>query len=264
MIMSDEVKMSVGGRAVTMLYAGLSYIAFLAAFTAFIFWSVGLLLPQTVDSPALVPLARTPVLAVLVDLGLVALFGLQHSVMARPGFKDVLTRLLPAPAERATFVLFSSVFLTLVMVAWQPLPGYVWQLEGPALIVGYAVNGIGWLFLLAATFMVSHFDLFGLRQAWLNLRRQPPASPHFTTRFAYGFIRHPIMTGVLLGLWLVPVMSWGHLVLSLGMSAYVLVGTKFEERDLIRFLGDRYRVYRQQVPMFFPRPGRRVPGRERA
>ena len=251
------------GRTAIMLYAGLAYTLFLAVFTAFIFWSLDFLLPRTLDRDSLLALSGSPVSAVLVDIGLVILFGLQHSVMARPAFKTWLVKALPKPAERATYVLFSSLFLALLMIGWQPLPGHLWQLTGAAMVAGYVVNALGWGFLLAATFMVSHFDLFGLRQAWLNFRNREPASPRFTTRFAYGFIRHPIMTGVLMGLWLVPVMSWGHLLLSLGLSGYVLVGTHFEERDLVRFLGERYRVYRQQVPMFFPRLGRRLPEKKR-
>lgn len=261
--MTEQTNTSLAGRLGIMLYAAVAYTLFLAVFTAFIFWSLDFLLPRTLDQSSLVGLSQGKVSAILVDVALVILFGLQHSVMARPAFKKRLLKWVPESAERATYVLFSSLFLALLMVAWQPLHGHVWQLRGPAMVVGYGINALGWGFLLAATFMVSHFELFGLRQAWLNFRRQGSRSPHFTTRFAYGFIRHPIMTGVLMGLWLVPVMSWGHLLLSLGLSGYVLVGTHFEEKDLVRFLGERYRLYRQQVPMFFPRLGRRAPEKKR-
>lgn len=249
---------TLAGRLFILLYAGAAYVAFLAVFVGFILWSVGAVLPWTVD--AATPLAGSfPAAgAVAVNLGLIALFGLQHSGMARQGFKAWLTRTVPQPAERATFVWASNAALLLLMLLWQPLPAVLWHAEGALRAALFILNAAAWLFAIAATYMVNHFDLFGLQQAWHNFRERAQASPRFVTRFAYRFVRHPLMTGIVLGLWVVPTMSVGHLVLSIGLTSYILVGTRIEERDLLRLFGDRYRRYRERVPMLFPRPGRSV------
>lgn len=246
------------GRVAILAYAAAAYLAFLAVFVAFILWSVGVLLPRTVDSTPLLFTAPGPFSAVATDLALVTLFGLQHSGMARCAFKARLTRVLPQPAERATFVWVSNAMLALLVLAWQPLPTLVWQADGAVRTVLLGLNAGAWLLAIAATWMLNHFDLFGLEQAWKHFRGRAQSSPHFATRFAYRFVRHPLMTGIVLGLWIVPTMSAGHLVLSVGLSAYILVGTRIEERDLIRLFGERYRRYRRQVPMMFPRPGASV------
>lgn len=253
------------GRLVIMIYAGTAYLAFLASFTYFIAWSLDLFVPQSIDDPAAWLRVATPNAAVAFDLGLILLFGLQHSIMARSGFKDWLARVLPRAAERATFIWFSSLLLALVMLAWQPLPGEVWQVPEAMRVPVTAVNLAGWLLIVAATFMIDHFDFAGLRQAWSQWRGRVPEPPAFVTRFAYRFVRHPMMTGLLIGLWLVPMMSWGHLLLSFGFSAYIVAGTHFEERDLITAFGDRYREYRRRVPMLLPSLlGRRVASRDRS
>ncbi len=254
--MSYDNAMSLPGRLLIMAYAVAGYAIFLAVFVVFVLWSLGWLLPQTIDSGALVALAHGSTSAMLIDLGLILLFGVQHSGMARRAFKRIVIHLISAPAERPTFVMLSNIALALIIVLWQPLPQPLWKVTGGAANVLLAINLLGWLFLVAATFMISHFELFGLQQAWSNFRARAPQAPEFTTRFAYAFVRHPMMTGLLLGLWLVPVMSVGHLVLSLGFSAYILVGTLFEERDLIHYLGSAYIRYRAHVPRFFPLPGR--------
>lgn len=255
--MSDRT-MNAAGRLFIMLYALAGYLAFLAVFTGFILWSVGVVLPWTIDSGPLLFAVKGTWAAVAVNLGLIALFGAQHSVMARPGFKAWLMRLVPQPAERATFVWISSFMLALVIVCWQPLPRVIWEVDGTARGLLLGLNAAGWLFAIAATWMINHFDLFGLQQAWRNFRHQAPDSPYFMTRFAYRFVRHPLMTGIVLGLWIVPDMSAGHLVLSLGMTGYIMIGSKIEEGDLIRMFGERYRRYRERVPMLLPVPGRSV------
>jgi len=246
---------SLAGRVVILAYAALAYLAFLAVFVTFILWSVGVLLPRTVDSTPLLSMAPGTTGALAIDVALIALFGLQHSGMARRTFKARLTRVLPPPAERATFVWVSNAVLALLVLAWQPLPTLVWQADGAIRTLLLGLNAGAWLLAIAATYMVNHFDLFGLEQAWTHFRGRAQSSPRFVTRFAYRFVRHPLMTGIVLGLWIVPTMSWGHLLLSVGLTGYILVGTRIEERDLVRLFGERYRQYRRQVPMMFPRPG---------
>jgi len=249
------------GRLFILLYAVAAYLVFLAVFVGFILWSVGALLPWTVDAATpLAGSASSAAGAVAINLCLIALFGLQHSGMARQRFKGWLTRTVPQPAERATFVWASNATLLLLMLAWQPLPAVLWHAEGVMRTVLFTLNGAAWLFAIAATYMVNHFDLFGLQQSWRHFHDRGQTSPRFVTRFAYRFVRHPLMTGIVLGLWVVPTMSVGHLVLSIGLSTYIVVGTHIEERDLVRLFGDRYRRYRERVPMLFPRPGRSVDG----
>lgn len=258
--MNEQATRGTGlSRLLVLLYATSGYLAFLAVFLVFIGWSVGVAVPWTIDGEALLFQAASPTAAVAVNLGLILLFGLQHSIMAREAFKVRLRRWLPRAAERATFVWVSNLMLALVIAAWQPLPGLLWQAQGTAATVLLAINGAGWLLLVASTYMVDHWDFNGMRQAWDYLRRRAPTPPPFMTRYAYRFVRHPMMTGLLIGLWVVPAMSWGHLVLSAGFTAYILVGTRFEERDLVRNLGEDYLRYRERVPMLVPRPGASVP-----
>lgn len=257
--MSQSVQQpSIQSRVLVLLYSISAYLAFLAVFMFFIGWSVGIILPWTVDGPALWFQTSTPFAAVAVNIGLVVLFGLQHSTMARQPFKSRLARVVPKSAERATFVWISNLMLAMVILCWQPLPGELWHAEGALHTIMLAVNLAGWLILVGSTFMVDHFEFIGLRQAWDHLRHRTPEPPAFVTAFAYRFVRHPMMTGMMIGLWVVPIMSWGHLVLSGALSTYILVGTRFEEQDLIRTFGDRYRQYRARVPMLFPRPGSSV------
>lgn len=244
-------------KLLVLAYAAFAYTAFLLVFTYFILFTIPLFVPHTVDNSMtaawLGVQADSAMFAVLINIGLIALFGLQHSVMARPGFKEWLTRWLPKAAERATFVLLSSIALALVIVGWQPMPATLWDVEGPAAIVLYGLNFAAWGFAFAATYMIDHFDLFGLKQAWLHARDRAAEPARFMTKAAYSFMRHPLQSGIFFGLWIVPQMSAGHLLLSLGFSIYIVIGTKFEERDLVRVFGQRYIRYREQVPMLLPR-----------
>lgn len=194
--------------------------------------------------------------AFLINLGMLSLFGLQHSIMARPWFKRRWTRIVPASAERSTYVLFSSLALILLYVAWQPLPGVIWgSTDAVATSVGYAGMALGFALVLVATFLIDHFDLVGLKQVTLTLlqRRQTPAP--FQVRYLYKFVRHPLYLGWLIAFWVTPVMTLGHLMFALGMTAYILVAVQYEERDLIDAFGEDYQRYRDQVPMLVPVPG---------
>lgn len=211
----------------------------------------GLALPITVDASIWPPLS--PWLAGAIDLGLIALFGLQHSVMARPRFKRWLTRFVPPHLERAVYVLATCPVLLAVMLFWQPLPGTIWRsddsLVAPLL---WALYGAGWLLLVAATWMLDHFELFGLAQAWRHWRGKPAPADGFRMVYAYRYVRHPIYTGWLIIFWATPQMSVSHLLFAIGMSAYILVGIVCEERDLIAAFGERYRDYRSRVPALIP------------
>jgi len=200
--------------------------------------------------------------AVLVDIGLILLFGLQHSVMARPGFKRIWTRVVPKELERSFYVLIASVVLALVMWQWRPIPTPVfWHADtawGAAL--GWSVMGLGVAVLLWATFLINHFELFGLQQGWITLRGGELRGPAFVTPYLYKIVRHPLYVGWLLIFWGVPTMTAGHFLFSAGMSSYILIAIRFEERDLVQHIGEPYQRYQQQVPALVPQPGRRFSG----
>lgn len=197
--------------------------------------------------------------ALLVDLGLILLFGLQHSVMARPGFKRGWIRVVPKELERSAYVLIASVVLALLMWQWRPIPTPVlWHADSAwGAAVGWSVMGLGVVVLLWATFLINHFELFGLQQGWLALRGRELKGPGFVTPWLYKIVRHPLYVGWLLIFWGAPTMTAGHLLFSAGMSAYILIALRYEERDLADHIGEPYRRYQQQVPALLPRPGRR-------
>jgi methanethiol S-methyltransferase len=232
-----------------LIYAVVSYLGFLGVFTYFAWFSDGVWVPKHVDSGAPGDLG----LALLVNTGLVLLFGLQHSIMARDGFKRALTRVLPAHLERATFVLASSLALSALIWFWRPLPQVLWSVEQP----GYAgalwvINAIGWLGVPLSSLMIDHFDLFGLKQAFTGFRRSSFSRKGFVTPLLYKYVRHPMMSALLIALWVTPRMTAGHLLLSLGMSIYIVIGVHFEERSLTRELGASYLLYRAATPKFLP------------
>lgn len=237
------------------LYSAFSYVLFLAWFLYAIGFLGDLFVPKSIDAP----MGAGGWTAFLVDAALVAAFGIQHSVMARPAFKRWWTRIVHNAIERSTYVLFSSVLFGLIFVAWQPLPTTVWDLRGtlagPVLLVLYA---FGWLVVLLSSFMIRHFELFGLTQAWRRARDEPMRDSVFTEAFLYRFVRHPLMLGFLIALWATPHMTRGHLLFAVLMSAYIFFGVHLEERDLLQDLGAKYRAYRTRVPMMFPLP-RRTP-----
>ena len=242
-------------RALLSIVYGLAaYLAFSATLLWFIGFSGDLLVPKSVDvGGAGAPWPQ----ALATDASLLLLFGLQHSVMARRGFKAWWTTIVPPIVERSTFVVASSLVLALVMACWTPIATpLAWHVDGPAAVLLWAGFGIGWAVVALSTFLLDHFELFGLRQAFSALAgRSAPEEVEFRTPLFYRHVRHPLYLGFLVAFWSVPVMTAGHLVFSLGMSAYILVGIAFEERDLVAQFGERYRAYRRQVGMLIPRIG---------
>lgn len=203
--------------------------------------------------------------ALLVNLGLLTLFAVQHSVMARPAFKRAWTRVIPEPAERSTYVLLSSLALILLFALWQPLGGVVWDVRHPVgaglLYAGYAA---GWLLILGASFLINHFDLFGLRQSWLAFRGRPYTQLRFSTPLPYRIVRHPLYVGWLCAFWFTPLMTLSHLLFAVVTTLYILAAIQWEERDLVDLHGDDYLNYRRRVPMLVPRILRPAPARRAA
>ena len=236
-------------RLPVLAYGVTTYALFQVVFLYLIAFVVNLV-PYSVDRGVAAPVTT----AVAIDVALIVLFAVQHTIMARGPFKAWLTRYIPEPAERSTFVLVTCLVLIPLYVFWRPIPTVVWDVEATALRAAvWAVCGAGWLLLLVATFMVDHFDLFGLRQVWLHFRGRPYTPPPFMTRGAYRYVRHPIMVGILIGFWVTPTMTVGHLLFAAGFTVYIWMGLRFEERDLVRHLGDAYRRYQEIVPKLLPR-----------
>ncbi|OBG73973.1 MULTISPECIES: methanethiol S-methyltransferase [unclassified Mycobacterium] len=240
-------------RYLTVGYGAAGYLLFLAAFLYLVAFLGNFWAPRTVDRGPASPTGW----AVSIDAALLAVFGLQHSVMARPGFKSWWTRLVPPAVERSTYVVCSSVALVLLYWQWRPAPTVVWDVQVPAArLLLWAAFWLGWAICLAATFMINHFDLFGLRQVYLAWRAEPYTDIEFHVRLLYRLVRHPLMLGFVVAFWAVPTMTAGHLLFSLAMTGYIVIATQFEERDLLAALGDQYRDYRLRVPMLVPRPRR--------
>jgi len=235
------------------IYGSLVYLFFQGTFLYAIAF-VGNLVPRSLDGPAMVE----PGMALLIDVGLLAIFAVQHSLMARRGFKEWWTRIVPKVAERSTYVLFASIALGALCWHWQPIEGEVWTLRDPvAIFAVQAVFWLGWGVLLLATFLINHFELFGLRQVFAKFLGGRIPDQEFRTPLLYKHVRHPIYLGFVMSFWAAPVMTVGHLLFAAGATGYILVGIWFEERDLIHQYGDRYRAYREQVGMLLPRLGGR-------
>ena len=230
-------------------YGSFSYLIFLGTFLYAIGFIGNFGVPTTLDGPATRPL----VIALLIDVALLTLFAAQHSIMARKWFKDWWTRFVPKPLERSTYVLFSSLALILLFWLWQPLGGVVWNLEDPiGRLVLRALFGFGWLTVLVSTFLINHFDLFGMRQVWLYLRGREYTTLKFGTPGPYRLVRHPLYVGWLFAFWSTPTMTFAHLLFTIATTAYILLAIQFEERDLAREHGESYESYRRSVPMLIP------------
>jgi len=241
------------GRILSVSYGIAAYAAFLVTINYAIGFVGGWLVPKSLDTGAPGAVGT----AIAVNLALLGLFAVQHSGMARPAFKRWWTRFVPKALERSTYVLFSSLVLALLFWQWQPLPQTIWHVANPgvaALLTGVAV--LGWVIVFLSTFLIHHFELFGLRQvfaAWAE-RQLPP--PTFKTPLFYRYVRHPLYLGFLLAFWTTPHMSAGHLLFALATTGYILLGIQLEERDLIELFGNQYRHYRERVNMLLPGPER--------
>jgi len=241
-------------RIIVFIYGIVSYAVGVASLLYLIGFVSNSVAPKTIDSAPVGAIAP----AVVVDLILIGLFALQHSLMARPGFKERWTRIVPKPAERSTYVLITGLVLALLCWQWQPIPGTIWNVEG-AIGKGllHALFWLGWVILFASTFMINHFDLFGLRQVYLRLKGLPYRPVPFVQVALYRFVRHPIMLGVLIGFWATPHMSVGHLLFAAVTTVYVFIGIALEEHDTRQALGETYERYRLETPMIVPLPRRK-------
>ncbi|MFZ0126606.1 MAG: methanethiol S-methyltransferase [Xanthobacteraceae bacterium] len=236
-------------RLISFLYGLASYAIFFVTFLYAIGFVCGLVVPKTIDTGAVVPTAE----ALIVNLLLMSVFAIQHSVMARKQFKQWWTQFVPAPIERSTYVLFTSLALILLFWQWRPMPTPVWQIGDASVAMAVtALSLVGWLVVLTSTFLINHFELFGLQQVVNNLAGRSAAAPRFRTPLYYKFVRHPIYLGFIIAFWAAPTMTVGRLLFAAVTTAYIFVGIFLEERDLIDLFGDEYRRYRERVSMLVP------------
>jgi protein-S-isoprenylcysteine O-methyltransferase Ste14 len=243
-------------RWICAAFGGFAYLLFLATFAALMAFVAGIELPtvglpRTIDTPTSLPLG----LALAIDVALVGQFAAQHSVMARPAFKRIWTKLIPKPIERSVYVLLSSIVLIVLMAFWQGIAGVVWNAEASTLRGAlWSLFVVGWLAVPVVSLMISHADLFGLRQVWFHLRGKAYEPLPFRTPFAYRYVRHPLYIGWAIAFWATPTMTAGHLLFAGTMTLYMIGATLLEECDLLAHFGERYAEYRRRVPMFVPNP----------
>lgn len=245
-------------KVLSLAYGTVAYLAFLAVFAYLIGFVGDFLVPRSIARGP----SASPGAALLIDVALLALFAVQHSVMARTGFKERWTRIVPPHLERSTYVLAASAVLALLMWAWRPIPGVVWSVDQP--VAAAVLDGLfwaGWAIVLAASFLIDHFRLFGLKQVWARARGGELDAPPFETPGLYRYVRHPLYLGFLLAFWCTPTMTVGHLVTAGVWTVWILVAIRFEERELVRHHGDAYRAYRKRVRKLIPLP---KPGQETA
>ena len=241
------------GKLVAFLYGIVAYLVFAVVIVYSLGFVSGLVVPKTIDSGSAGPLVES----VVINLVLMTIFALQHSVMARPQFKKWWTKIVPQPVERSTYVLFASLALALLFWQWRPIPDVMWEVKEPAIAASLLYLGVfGWVLVFISTFMINHFELFGLHQVANNLAGKPMPALRFKTPMLYNVVRHPIYLGFIIFVWATPVMTAGHLLFAAVVTAYIFVGIALEEHDLIAVFGDEYRRYRQRVAMIVPFIGR--------
>ncbi len=237
------------GRIISFVYGVLAHLGFLVAFLYLIGFLGNFVVPKSIDSGQAGPVGQ----ALVINVILIAIFGIPHSVMARPGFKQWWTRFVPQHIERSTYVMQGNLLVALLMWQWQPMVGVIWNVEHPVgASVLWGLFGIGWVMIVLTSFVINHFDLFGLRQVYLHLRGMEYTPLEFKAKWIYNYIRHPLMLGWIIAFWSTPQMSAGHLVFAVGTTIYILIGIQFEERDLVKSHGEDYENYRRKVSMLFP------------
>jgi protein-S-isoprenylcysteine O-methyltransferase Ste14 len=244
---------SMFGRVAIFAYGMIAYACFLGVFLYAIGFIGNALVPKSIDTGPVGPIPT----AVVVNALLLSLFVIQHTVMARPAFKERWTRIIPKPMERSTFVLATCLVLSLTFWQWRPMPGIIWQVSQPAArVLFHAMFGLGFAIVLYSSFLIDHFDLFGVRQVFQHLRASEPRRKGFVTPTLYRMVRNPLMLGFIIAFWSTPDMTQGHLLFSALTTGYIFFGVSMEERDLLNTLGEDYRRYREKTPMLLPWPRR--------